>query len=155
MQGRNGYADAPKIALDAKGLLHLAFSRNGKIVYARSLDGGRSFEAPRRVSDGSFPSLAVDAKGGVYLAWELERGLGFAASRDGGGSFAVRSPLPGSADAPNGGANGGLQGKLADKLAVGADGALALVQSSFRQGQDSRVWLLRARPSDRSARAPR
>jgi len=135
--GEKTYADAPKIAVDAKGVLHLAYSQGKRVLYARSFDGGRSFEAPRQVGEGGFPSLALDGRGRVYLAWELERGVAFAASRDGGARFERRAPLPGSADAPN----GGLQGKLMSKLAVNAAGRVAVVHSSFRQGKESRISL--------------
>jgi hypothetical protein len=146
------YADAPKIAVDSRNTLHLSFSESGNVVYARSSDGARSFEAPRTIAAGTFPSLDVDTRGGVYLLWELERGLGLALSRSNGDGFSVTSPLPRSAgDA----ANGNLQGKLTDKIAVNAAGEVAVVNSSFREGERSRVWLLRARPADRSARAPR
>jgi hypothetical protein len=145
------YSDAPKIVVDTKGLLHLAYSENGNIVYARSRDGGRGFEAPRPVSRGTFPSLGVDQRGGVYVLSELQRGLALAVSRNGGDDFSVTSPLPRSAGEDG---NGNLQGKLTSKLAVNARGEVAVVNSSFREGERSRVWLLRASPGDRSARAP-
>ncbi|MGQ0545181.1 MAG: sialidase family protein [Betaproteobacteria bacterium] len=132
VKAQGGYADAPKIAFDTQGSLHLAFSENGQVLYSRGL------AAPRPIARGSFPSLALDAGGGVYLVWELERGLGFAASRNGGDDFSVTSPFPGSG---GDGLNGGLQGKLANKLAVNAEGRLAAVHSSFRPGKDSRILL--------------
>ena len=145
------YADAPKIAVDSRNTLHLSFSEDEKVVYARSSDGARSFEAPRTIAAGTFPSLDVDARGGVYLLWELARGLGLALSRSYGNDFSVSSPLPRSAgDAPN----GNLQGKLTDKLAVNADGEVAVVNSSFHEGRRSRVWLLRARPAGRFSLGP-
>jgi hypothetical protein len=147
----SAYADAPKIALDSRNTLHLAFSEGGRVVYARSFDGARSFEAPRTIAAGTFPSLDVDARGGVYLLWALERGLGLALSRSNGNDFSVISPLPRSAgDA----ANGNLQGKLTDKLAVSAAGEVAVVNSSFREGEQSRVWLLRAKPAGRFSLGP-
>lgn len=147
----SAYADAPKIAPDSRNTLHLSFSEGGSIVYARSADGARSFEARRTIAEGTFPSLDVDARGGVYLLWALERGLGLALSRSNGNEFSVTSPVPRSAgDA----ANGNLQGKLTDKLAVSAAGEVAVVNSSFREGGQSRVWLLRAKPAGRFSPGP-
>ncbi len=145
------YADAPKLAMDTEGALHLVFSENEKLGYARSFDAGRGFEAPRPIAAGTFPSLALDAHGGVYVLSELERGLALAVSRDGGERFSLTSPLPRSAGR---GTNGNLQGKLADKLAVNAAGEVAVVNSSFDEGRDSRIRLVRL-STDRSARGPR
>jgi hypothetical protein len=52
--------------------------------------------------------------------------------------------VPGTAD-PTLGVNGGLQGLLMRKLAVADDGAIAVVNSSFREGEISRVRLIRGR----------
>jgi hypothetical protein len=158
------YSDAPKLAVDGKGVVHLVYAESAggpfaryRIHHARSLDGGRSFSEPRDISspmpDGftsaAFPSLGVDARGHVYVLWELfpdpkqpPRGLALAVSRDQGGSFAPPAVVPGSID-PAGGSNGGSQGLLMRKLAVNADGALAVVNSSFKQDARSRVWLMR------------
>jgi hypothetical protein len=147
----SAYADAPKIALDPRNTLHLSFSEGGSVVYTRSADAARSFEARRTIAAGTFPSLDVDARGGVYLLWALERGLGLALSRSNGNEFSVTSPVPRSAgDA----ANGNLQGKLTDKLAVSAAGEVAVVNSSFREGGQSRVWLLRAKRAGRFSPGP-
>jgi hypothetical protein len=150
-----GYSDAPKLAVDARGTLHLVYGESGRglfagrhVRYARSTDGGRSFEAPRDISgaDAGFPSLGVDAKGNVYVLWERfegatvrPRGLGIALSRDRGQTFAA-GPLPESAGA---GWNGSLQGRLMRKLAVNRAGALAIVNSSIKENDASRVWLMR------------
>jgi hypothetical protein len=50
--------------------------------------------------------------------------------------------VPGSADAP-GHWNGSHQGLLMQKLAVNAHGAIAVVNSSLRDGARSRIWLIR------------
>jgi hypothetical protein len=150
-----GYSDAPKIALDARGTLHLVYGESGRglfagrhVRYARSTDGGRSFEAPRDISglDAGFPALGVDASGNVYVLWERfagetlrPRGLGIALSRDAGRSFQT-GQVPESAGT---GWNGSLQGMLTRKLAVHREGAIAIVNSTIKERAGSRVWLMR------------
>ena len=158
------YSDAPKLAVGPGGVLHLAYAESSggpfaryHVRYTRSADGGSSFEAPREISrpmpgsfaGAAFPALSVDAQGRVYVLWELyaderqgPRGLGLAVSIDGGRSFASPSVVPDSMD-PAGGFNGSSQGLLMRKLAVSADGAVAIVNSSLKQGSHSRVWLMR------------
>jgi hypothetical protein len=50
--------------------------------------------------------------------------------------------VPGSLDA-SGGRNGSQQGLLMNKLAVNAHGTVAIVNSSLKPGEGSRVWLVR------------
>jgi len=153
-----GYSDAPKLAVDSRGTLHLAYAESvggpfeeRHVRYARSNNGGRTFEAARALSKGgaSYPSLAVDAKGRVYVLWELmpaprgyPRGLAMTVSNDRGDSFIAPQPVAGSSD-PEGGWNGSNQGMLMRKLAVNASGAVAIVNSSLKPGEASRVWMLR------------
>jgi hypothetical protein len=158
-----GYSDAPKLAVDRRGALHIAYAESvagpferSHVRHARSLDGGRTFERmnnvsaplPGAITSAGYPMLALDDRDGVYVTWELfpsparaPRGLGFAISRDGGNSFAAAETVPGSSD-PKGGGNGSQQGRLMQKLAVNGS-AIALVNSSFREGRGSRVWMLR------------
>jgi BNR repeat-like domain len=144
------YSDAPKLALDARGTLHLVYSENLRILYTRSSDGGGSFERPRDISGAGagFPSIGVDARGSLYVLWERfarqaprPRGLGIAVSRDGGRSFEA-GQVPESAGP---GWNGSLQGMLMNKLSVNREGAVAIVNSSIAEGKGSRVWLMRGR----------
>lgn len=165
--GGPGHDDAPRLALDRGGVLHLAYAeRPGgpfgapEVRYRRSFDGGRSFESPRvlsrplprRIEGAGYPQLGLDARGHVLVAWELfddaagarPRGLGLALSGDGGQGFGPPARVPGSED-PGGGLNGSSQGLLARKLSLNAAGDLALVNSALRPGSHSRVWLMRAR----------
>lgn len=159
------YADAPKLAVDAGGMLHLAYAQSAggpfglyRVRYARSADGGRSFEAPREISSplpadaqsAAYPMLGIDAENNVYVCWELfpgrrrhSRGLALAYSRDAGKNFAPPAAVPGSAD-PAGGVNGSMQGLLMNKLAVNGSGRMAIVNSSFLQDKASRIRLMRA-----------
>jgi len=159
-----GWSDAPKLAVDQRGVVHLVYAESpdgpaglAHVRYARSPDGGRTFAAPRAISapmpggamGASYPSLALDARGNVVVTWELShamrqqpRGLAITVSRDGGGSFTPPALVPQSAD-PRGGVNGSRQGLLMKKLALGEQGAIAVVNSSFQAGVRSRVWLMR------------
>ncbi len=158
----DGHSDAPKVAVDADGTLHLVWSEApggmfapSRVLYARSDDGGRSFESPRRIADGmagdlagtGFPSLALGSDGSVHLLWELfpERrrrpwGLGYAVSRDGGDGFTEPAVVPGTAESGLG-VNGSLQGLLTRQMGVGAAGRIAVVNSRIREGEGSRVRL--------------
>lgn len=158
------YSDAPKLAVDAHGTLHLVFAEGAggphdrfDVRYTRSRDSGRTFDPPRTLSrphpagaeSAAFPSLAI-AGATLHVAWELypdhreaPRGLAHAISRDGGDTFSSPSLVPGSAD-PMGGGNGSFQGRLMRKLAV-RDDQIAVVNSSLALGQGSRVWLVRGR----------
>jgi hypothetical protein len=144
-----GYSDAPKLAVDAGGALHLVYAERQRILYSRSTDGARSFQAPRDISgtNAGFPALSLDGKGNLYVLWErfadhnvLPRGLALAVSNDGGRTFTAPVLVPDSADA---GWNGSSQGLLMRKLAVNRHGAFAIVNSSFKEKERSRVWLMR------------
>ena len=153
-----GYSDAPKLAVDPRGALHLVYSESSggpfepsRIRYTRSSDGARSFDPPREISaqGAGFPALSADAAGNLYVLWELfhdprgyPRGLALGVSRDGGSSFTAPTVVPGSTD-PAGGMNGSNQGFLMRKLAVNASGAVVIVNSSLKPGHASRVWLIR------------
>jgi hypothetical protein len=150
------YSDAPKLAVDAQGMVHLAWHEGRRVLYARSRDGARSFGAPRTLADaGGFPMLALDGSGNVYVTWELfggprPRGLGYSVSRDAGSRFSEAAVIPDSLDR---GPNGSSQGLLMQKLAVDADGAVAIVNSSLEEGRRSRVWLIRGALSAPRARS--
>ncbi len=165
-----GHADAPKIAVDDEGTVHLVYAESSEgplqryeIRYARSTDGAATFEAARTIADAdsreyesvSFPSLSLDGANNVYLVWEIfpdpnrrPRGLGFAVSRDGGRTFTDPSIVPGTSG-PGLGVNGSLQGLLMSKLAVNGSGAIAVVNSTFSPNEASRVRLVRGQVAGR------
>lgn len=156
-----GYSDAPKLAFDAHGVLHLVHSESrggpfgpSSILHLSSTDGARSFGPAREISTplppgyegAAFPALGIDGRGRVVVIWELLRGstpygLAVAAAAD-GVQFSAPRMIPGSVD-PAGGFNGSTQGLLMNKLAVRADGEIAVVNSAVKIGSHSRVWLLR------------
>jgi hypothetical protein len=159
------YSDAPKVAIDPSGVLHLVYAESSggpfaryHVRYTRSADGARTFDAPRDIStpmpesiaSAAFPGLSIDAKGTLYVIWEQyydhrqrPRGLGITVSSDGGKSFTQPRVVPESIDPANG-FNGSTQGLLMKKLAVNRAGAVAIVNSSLKQDERSRVWLIRA-----------
>lgn len=69
----------PKIALDRKGDIAVAFSTfrdkafNGEVFYSRSSDGGKTFAAPRPITDNTesqrFEALGFDPHGALFAAW--------------------------------------------------------------------------------------
>jgi hypothetical protein len=147
-----GYTDAPRLAFGAPALLHLVYAEDGRIHYTASADGARTFQPARRISrpGAGFPALGVDGKTGVYVLHEVfagrqqrPRGLAITVSRDGGRIFSSPEAVPGSA-APGGAPNGSFQGLLMQKLAVNRRGELAVVNSSLKDGERSRVWLIRS-----------
>ena len=162
--GTDSRADAPRLAVDGEGTTHLVYAEDppepeagSYVLYTRRLDGEEAFEAPRRISGTSdvdsagFPSLEITGDDGVYVVWERfptivgrSLGLGFAHSRDAGRTFSSPSVVPGTADVWLG-VNGSRQGMLMRKLAVAADGTIAVVNSSFREGTVSRVRLILGR----------
>lgn len=103
----------PKIAVDRKGGIALAFSIfrdeafNGQVLTTRSTDGGRSFAELKPITASNesqrFEALALDEDGTVFATWLDKRNrvpakeagrkyegaaLFFASSRDGGATYA-------------------------------------------------------------------
>ena len=160
----SGYSDAPKLAVDSKGTVHLVHAESaggpfGKyhIRYTRSHDHGRTFERARdlssrfrpAVASAAFPGLSVDSADRLFVLWELYSdprhrpvGLALAFSDDGGHSFSSPERVPHSTG-PHGAVNGSLQGLLMRKLAVAGEGTIAVVNSAFKANAVSHVSLIR------------
>jgi hypothetical protein len=167
-----GHADALKIAVDKAGTVHLVYAENPQgpldhyhIAYLRMRQGEARFAPPvtisrphaKRVESVSFPALAIGGKDHLFVLWEIfpgpavwerfrgpaprPQGLGWTYSSDGGQTFAEPSIIPGSLD-PDQGFNGSLQGLLMQKLAANSRGDIAVVNSTFKAGQSSRIWLI-------------
>ena len=171
----DGHSDAPKIAADAEGTVHLVYAESpdgsGKayhIRYSRLKSGAPRFESPRAlpgsisgdVASAHYPQLSVDRTGSVYVMWEryLERnarpqGLAFAYSPDKGDHFEAPSVMS-EISAPSLGDNGSQQGLLTKKLAVSPAGVVAIVNSTFQPDRASHIWLLRGRLERDGWRAP-
>jgi hypothetical protein len=161
-----GYSDAPKIAVDGRGILHLVYAESPAgplqhyhIRYARSEPGGGTFQEPMEISGAhnerfksvGFPYLDLDGESNPYVVWELlpveksfPRGLGLTFSDNGGESFSSPMVLSGLDPAP--GFNGSQQGLFMQKLAVNSAGELAVVNSIFEPNRSSHIRLVRGRP---------
>jgi hypothetical protein len=143
---RAARADAPRLALDGDGRLHLVYMEHaGKqpsvIRHARTDGPHLAFGAPRTLSApgeaASSPQPAIDAQGRVHIAWETARGLQ--------GTWDARAPAAVPHSSPGPGARmGSQQGLLGKKLAVG-HGTVVLANSSLAPGRGSRVWLMPGR----------
>lgn len=84
----------PKIALGPQGDIYVSWTEplakpyTGRIRFARSLDGGKHFNAPitvhhdRAVITHRFGSMAVDAKGRILIAWIDKRDMQAAKAHD-------------------------------------------------------------------------
>ena len=159
----DGHADGVNLAIDAEGTLHMAVGQStgrmleqSAVQYARSVDEGESFSEPQTLAEAdsdvgskAFPALAIDDAGRLYVVWERmptarERpvSLGFAMSDDGGDSFSAPGVVPGTDD-DDLGFNGSLQGLLMQKVAARNEGQVAVVNSTFNQGERSLVRLMR------------
>ena len=160
---RPGHADAPRLAVDAQGTVHLVYAESadgpetpGRLVYAASPNSSPDFGPARVIRDlraddrayAGFPDIAVVGDD-VIVTWEilsgqgrLSLGLGIKRSHDRGASFSKPELVPGTG-APEHGFGGGLQGLLMRKLATGPDGTLAVVHSLFVPDQASEIVLIR------------
>ena len=87
---------APEAVVDAKGVVHLAYGRDGNAYYIRSADNGRTFSAPLRINtaDGVVsvghergPKLSLGRSGVVHVAWIGTKGQGAWYTRLEGGKF--------------------------------------------------------------------
>ena len=161
-----GHADAPRLATGTGGVIHLVHAESpdgpwetAHLRYTRARGGGE-FAAPVELTSGQdagvdslgFPALAVAGET-VHVLWERfptlghrSRGLGMMQSTDAGAAFTDAATVPGSG-ASSPGFNGSLQGLLMRKLDVNDAGEIAIVNSNFRQGEESRIVLLRGRPA--------
>jgi hypothetical protein len=102
----------PKLAIDNKDTIHVVWTDKWKpgvktaVRYARSTDGGRTFEPRRTLSSMSGidgVTLAADAKGNVIAFWHVMEGpkpetpaatwLFLARSRNSGRTFETNEPL--------------------------------------------------------------
>jgi hypothetical protein len=162
----SGHSEAPKIAADGKGTVHLVYAESPAgplqqyhIRYTRSEEDENGFAELTGISGThsekfesvNFPYLDLDGSGNLYLLWEIfpergihPQGLGFTFSSAGGRTFAPPVVVPGTLD-PELGFNGSQQGLYMNKLAVNGAGDVAVVNSTFKPDESSHIWLIRGR----------
>jgi hypothetical protein len=160
----SGHADAPKLAVEPGGPLHLVYAERAegpsgpsRIRYTRmtretgDFEEPRTLEAPAAAGGAGFPSIALDGGGNPILLWDLfpepdgrPMALAIAVSSDGGEHFSSPAIVPGTGD-PELGFQGSLQGLLMQKLAVGEAGEVAVVNGTFNPGERSRITLVLGR----------
>ena len=170
-----GHADAPKIAVDHAGTVHLVYAQSPKgplgsyhIEYLRMKKGEARFAPPvpisspqsRRFESVSFPSLAIGGSDRLYVLWEIFPGSALGALFPGPANRPKGLGFTYSSDAgqtfarpsiipgsfdPEHSFNGSLQGLLMQKLAANDRGDIAVVNNIFKPGQSSRIWLILGR----------
>ncbi len=138
------------------GALYVAWTEyDGPLWFGRSIDGGKSFTPPQRITGGGTakparaPSLALGKDRTLHLAWTTGENdnadIHVAQSADGGATFGepqLVAPGKGYADAP--------------RLAVSPDGVLHLVYAQSRGGPFDRYRIRYTRSADgRRFDAPR
>jgi TolB protein len=113
-------------------------SGNSDVYFTKSMDGGRTFSANKKVNDDATkevqykPSIGVDGQGTIYIAWRDGRRNGnadifFARSTDGGKTFSRNVRL-------NDDRGAAYQGN--PTLAVNSKGVVAVAWSDARNGKD-------------------
>ncbi len=163
----DGHADGPALTAAADGTLHLVWGKAAegpdgpyRLRHLHWEGGADPRDAsPSSVPDGigegvesaAFPVVGGDGAGNLYVVWERFEsfdqrpvGLGFARWGSGAGAFGAPGLVPGTGE-PQLGFNGSLQGLLGRKLAVNAEGRVAIVNGTFDPGRESRVRLILGR----------
>ena len=72
-----GMERGPRLALGKDGVIHVLwgghYKKGGGVIYTRSTDGGKSFEAERRLEEPEYGldnlAMACDAEGNVIVLW--------------------------------------------------------------------------------------
>ncbi|WP_018861501.1 MULTISPECIES: hypothetical protein [unclassified Thioalkalivibrio] len=164
-----GHADAPSLAVDDEGTVHLAFGaipandlEDYRQPYHRRLHITQAdadtleFTPPTQLDaddwPGGFPTLARSNER-LYLIWQRYQhptdrpyGLAFTHAPLDTLAFAPVEPVRGTVDRPY---SGGLQGQLKRRMAANAAGEIAIAQSRFVPGSHSDILLIRGQTQDR------
>ena len=144
-------------------------AHHSTIWFARSRDGGRTFQPPFRISDdegdakdgdgtleGAVP--AVGPRGEVYVVWAGPKGLSFDRSDDGGWTFGkdtLLGPLTGGWEIPVPGVDrhNGMPVTAVD-LSTGANRGSLYVNFIDERNGDPDVFLLASRDGGKNWEAP-
>ena len=153
------------LALGPPGTIHVAWMGSSEaqprgphgeapMLYARSSDGGRSFEPERNVVTHAYGldgggTVAADVQGNVSLVWhagagregEDQRRVWLARSSNGGATFEPEVAISG--------AGTGVCGCCGLSAAVDAAGALYILYRGAWQGDDRAMYLLRGQAFER------
>ncbi len=157
----SGHSDSPSLAISENGDLHTVWSESEeglwgayRIKHSRLNRESGDFSVPEIISDTSsgqvassaYPAMALSGEY-IFVLWDLfpnlgqrPQGLGISVSENSGESFSPPGVVPGSVD-PALGSNGSRQGLYMNKLDVNRDGAIAVVNSTFSEGESSHIWL--------------
>lgn len=160
----SSHSEAPKIAVDSEDTIHLVFAEKNetaaqqyRIYYTRKEMTESTFQQPKEISSDhsgqvistGFPELTFDDEDRLFVIWNLypahtgrPLGFGFTYSENRGTSFTTPMPIPGTTS-PELGSNGSRQGSLMRKLAARGGGEVAVVTSTFNEGNSSHIWLIR------------
>lgn len=158
-----GHSDAPQIAGDSRGNVFLVYGEgNGSrqpqydVMFSRMNNDEDGFSEPKSISQGHseeyssvhYPSVVLDGNDNIYVIWDIfpeggreSLGLGFTASGNGGQTFSQPSAIPGMGQSQYG-MNGSRQGSLMRKMDVNSEGQIAVVNSTFRAGDASYIWMI-------------
>ncbi|NNG25129.1 sialidase family protein [Telluria aromaticivorans] len=145
-------ADMPRLVVDHKGALHLAYLEQrgnspARVRYVRADPLGLRFGTPTTQSHDEGAAavhLACGDDAHPRVLWEPASRKGLWQSATAGAGFSPHGLIPHSVPG-GGGRNGSQQGILGQKLALHRDGTVAIVNSSLTPGHGSRVWLMRGR----------
>jgi hypothetical protein len=122
--------DRPRIAVDGRGVVHVAYveligpRKAARIRYARSTNAGRSFEAAVIVNDDQrpfgqrCPTMAVSREGEVWIAWLDERDQ-VVVRREGESHVGAALFFAYSVDGQRFGASIRVAGQVCDRCRVG------------------------------------
>ena len=146
-------ADAPQIAVDRKGGLHLVYveqagTKPGVVRYAYASGPALRFGMPRSMStageNARMAHLAIDDQERAHVVWESASRKGLRHTFASSAGLTDPAAIPHSRDAA-GALSGSQQGILGRKLASGPEGMIALVDSSLTPGRGSHIWVMRGR----------
>lgn len=167
------FEDKPMMGIDRsrdspyRGRLYVAWtqflSRESRILFARSEDGGRSFERPVVISDRAGSpkdtvgadegtDVEVAADGTVYVVWSDSAGIRLDRSTDGGRSFGADRLVQRTPDIVFG-IPGISRANGYPSLEIGPDGTLYVQWVDRREGPAD-VWITRSEDGGESWSAP-
>lgn len=140
------WAGFPTLSVSPSGdKVYLAWQESSggqnRIKFARSLDGGTTFEAALDLTNGFYPAMVLGTGGEIYVAWMDWEGVQsswliyVAKSADGGQSFSA--PVKVTANVPS------STMQFYPSLAMSPDGSLIVAWAEWR-GSNSAIYLAKS-----------